>query len=82
MVRRPSRAGYLSAGQSTALLFSYHPRYGMDDHFTGLYEKVHRAPKHLKKLRLQMAIKVLSGIPFLKNPEFILIFHALAKVAA
>jgi len=54
----------------------------VDHHFIGLSEKSHRPPKYPKALRLQVAVKILSGIPFFKNTEFIFILHALTKVAA
>jgi len=66
----------------TALPFSLFRCYGVDYHFVGLLEKVHRPPKYLEALRLQVAIQVLPGIPFFKNAKFIFIFHTLTKVAA
>src|SRR4030066_1733280 len=62
---------------------SLFPRcYGVEHHFIGLLEKVHRPPKYPKTLRLQVAVKVLLGIPFFKKREFIFILHTLAKIAA
>jgi len=49
--------------------------------FIGLSEEVHHPPKYPETLRLQVAIKVLPGIPFFKNTELIFIVYALAKVA-
>ena len=48
----------------------------------GLLQKVHRPSKYPETLRLQVAIKVLQGIPFFKNTEFVFILHTLVKVAA
>jgi hypothetical protein len=56
--------------------------YGVEHHFIGLLEQVHRSPKYPKTPRLQVALKVLLGIPFLKKPEFIFILDTLTKVAA
>ena len=53
----------------------------MEHHFIGLLEKVHRPTKNPKTLRLQVAIKVFLGIPFLKKTKLILILHTLEKVA-
>jgi hypothetical protein len=62
---------------------SIFPRcYGVDYHFIRLLEKVHRPPNYMKMLRLQVAVKVLSAIPFFKNAEFIFILQTLVKVAA
>jgi hypothetical protein len=55
---------------------------GVEHHFIGLFEKVHRPPKYPETLRLQVAFKVLLGIPFFKKPEFIFILCTLTKVAA
>ena len=66
----------------TALPFSLFRCYGVDYHFVGLLEKVHRPPKYLKTLRLQVAIQVLPGIPFFNNTEFIFILHTPVRVAA
>jgi hypothetical protein len=60
-----------------------HPRRvenGVEQHFIGLLEKVHRPPKYPKTLRLHVAIRVLPGIPFFKKREFIFILNTLAKV--
>ena len=54
---------------------------GVKHYFMGLSEKVHRPPEHPKTLRLQVAHKVLRGIPFFKKKETILIFDTLAEVA-
>jgi len=54
----------------------------VDYHFIRLLEKVHRPPNYMKMLRLQVAVKVLSAIPFFKNAEFIFILQTLVKVAA
>ena len=48
----------------------------------GLLQKVHRPSKYPETLRLQVVIKVIQGIPFFKNTEFVFIFHTLVKVAA
>jgi len=56
--------------------------YGVEHHFIALLEKVHRPPKYPKTIRLQVAIKLLPGIPFFKNAEFILILHTLEEVAS
>jgi hypothetical protein len=53
----------------------------VDQHFIGLLEKGHRPSKYPKTIRLQVGIKVLPGIPFFKNTEFIFILHTRAKVA-
>jgi len=66
----------------TALPFSFSRWYDVEHHFIGLLEKVHRPPKDFKTLRLQVVIKVLPGIPFFKNTEFIFILLTPAKVAA
>jgi len=55
---------------------------GVEHHFIGLFEKVHRSPKHPETPWLQVALKVLLGIPLLNKTEFIFILHTLAKVAA
>jgi len=44
--------------------------YDVERHFIGLLEKGHCLPKYPKPLRLQVAIKVLLGIPFLENKNF------------
>ena len=49
--------------------------YGVEHHFTGLLEKVHRPPKYPETLLLQVAVKVLPCIPFFENAEFIFIPH-------
>ncbi len=54
----------------------------VEHHSIGLLEKVHRPPKYPKTIRLQVAFKVLLGIPFFQNREFIFILHTLAKIAA
>src|SRR4030042_6684254 len=54
---------------------------GVEHHFIGLFEKVHRSPEYPEALRLQVALKVLLGIPFLKKKESIFILHPLTKVA-
>jgi len=54
----------------------------VEHHSIWLLEKVHRSPKYPKTLRLQVAFKVLPGVPFFKKREFIFILHILAKVAA
>ena len=54
---------------------------GVEHHFIGLFEKVHRPPDHPKMLRLQVGHKVLLGIPFFKKKESIFIFDTLAEVA-
>jgi hypothetical protein len=54
----------------------------VEHYFIGLLEKIHRPPKYPKTLRLEVVIKVLLGFPFLYKTKFILIFHALEKVAA
>jgi hypothetical protein len=53
---------------------------GVEPHFIGLLEQLHRSPEYPKTLRLQVAFKVLLGIPFPKKKESILILHVLAKV--
>jgi len=55
---------------------------GVERPVTGLFEKVHRPPEHLKMLRLQVGPKVLRGIPFLYKTEFIFVLQTLAEVAA
>ncbi len=64
------------------LLHSRRVENGVEYHFIGLLEKVHRPPKYPKTLRLQVALKVLLSIPFLKKTEFIFILHTLAEIAA
>ena len=54
----------------------------VEHHSIGLFEKIHRPAKHPKTIRLQVAVKVLLGIPFFQKREFIFILHALAKIAA
>jgi len=63
------------------LLHSYRVENGVEHHFIGLFEKVHRTPEYPKALRLQVAFKILPGIPFLKKKEFIYILRTLTKVA-
>jgi len=67
------------------LLNLLHPlrmKNGVEHHFIGLSEKVHRPPEHPKMLRLQVGHKVLLGIPFFKKKESIFILDTLAEVAA
>jgi hypothetical protein len=47
--------------------------YGVEHHFIGLLEKVHCSPEYPEMLRLQVALQVLLGIPFLKKKESIFI---------
>jgi hypothetical protein len=54
---------------------------GVERHFIGLLEKVHRPPEDFKSLRLQVVHKVFPGIPFLKKAEFIFLLNILVKVA-
>ena len=55
---------------------------GVEHHSIRLFEKVHSPPKYPKTTRLQVAFKVLLGIPFFKKGEIIFILHTLAKVAS
>ena len=55
---------------------------GVEHHCIRLLEKVHRPPKNPKTLRLQVALKIPLGIPFLKKTKFILILPTREKVAA
>ena len=66
----------------TALPFSFFSLHTVEYHFIGLLEEVHRPPKYPETLRLQVAIKVLPGLPFFKNTEFVFILHTQVKVAA
>jgi len=72
----------LLAGKALSLSLFFSRRYRMDYHFTGLFQEIHRPVKYSKALRLQVAVKLLPGIPFFKKAEFIFILHALVKVAA
>jgi hypothetical protein len=55
----------------------------VEHHYSiGLLEKIHRPPKYPKTIRIQVAVKVLLGIPFFQEREFIFILHTLAKIAA
>ena len=56
--------------------------YGVYLHFIGLLQKVHRPPKYPEAFRLQVAVKVLPGVPLFKNTEFVFILHTPVKVAA
>jgi len=82
MVRWPqsSRALNCRLGPLFGSLFSR--CHGVEHHFVALLEKVHRPPEYPKTLRLQVALKIPLGIPFFENTEFILILHALEKVAS
>jgi hypothetical protein len=54
----------------------------VEHHSIGLLEKVHRPAKYPESLRLQVDFKVLPGIPFFQQREFIFILHTLAKIAS
>ena len=54
---------------------------GVEHHFIGLFEKVHRPSKHPKMLRLQVGRKVLLGIPFFKKNDSLFILDTPAEVA-
>ena len=55
---------------------------GVEHYFIGLFEKVHRSPKHPETPRPQVVHKVLLGIPFREKTKLIFILHALAKIVA
>src|SRR4030043_2274472 len=82
MVRWPQSSRSLNCWLGPRFRSLFPRCYGVEHHFIGLLEKVHRPPKYPKTLRLQVAVKVLLGIPFFKNREFIFILHTLEKVAA
>jgi len=82
MVRRPLSFGSLNPWLGTCFRSLYSHCYGVDYHFMGLLQNVHRPSKYPETIRLQVAIKVLQGIPFFKNTEFVFILHTLVKVAA
>ena len=54
----------------------------VEHHSIGLLEKIHRSPKYPETIRLQVAFKVLLGIPFFKKRELIFILHTPAKMVA
>ncbi len=76
------RRHFLKTNLSIKFPLSRRVEYGVEHHFIGLLEKVHRPPEYPKTPGLQVAHKVLLGIPFLKKTELIFILHALAKIAA
>src|SRR4030042_6098791 len=82
MVRWPQSSRSLNCWLGPRFRSLFSRCYGVEHHFIGLLEKVHRPPKYPKTLRLQVAFKVLLGIPFLKKRKFIFILHTLAKIAA
>ena len=82
MVRRPQSSMSLDCWLGPRFRSLFSGGYGVERHFIGLLEKGHRPPKHPETLRLQVAVKVLPGIPFCKKTEFIFVLHILAEVAA
>ena len=54
----------------------------MEYHFIRLLEKIHRPPEYLEMVRLQVFLKIHTGIPFLKRREFIFFLNILAKIAS
>ena len=54
---------------------------GVEHHFIGLSEKVHRPSQHLKMLRLPVGHKFFPAIPFFKKKEPVFILDTLAEVA-
>ena len=82
MVRWPLPSRSLNCRLGPCFRFPFSRCHGVEHHFIGLLEKVHRPPKYPETLRLQVTIQVFPGIPFFKNMEFIFILHTAAKVAA
>jgi len=70
----------LAMGAAWIPSISSRAKNGMERHTIGLLDQVQRSPEHPEMLGLQVALKVLLGVPFSKKAEFVLILHALAKV--
>ena len=67
MVRLPHSSRSLKCWMGPRFRSLFSRCYGVEHHFIGLLEKVHGPPKYPKTRRLQVAVKILPGIPFFKR---------------
>lgn len=64
------------------ILLSLRMDNGVERHFIGLFEEVHRSSEHLEIIRLQVGPKVLLRIPFFQKKEPIFVRDTSTEVTA